>query len=99
MSFEPRGDTEDRIRQIAERLAPIYQAQEWSWIGCGVPDVDEIERTLAELALSVLGTPRNTSASTGRLTVERNCWFKGHDETCNCDVRVLLDLGDITEAT
>jgi hypothetical protein len=82
-------------RRAAERLAPVFQANDWRWVGTanGVPTVDEIEHQIAHMIDRVerepLGDPGDHSyIATGRLQVTRY-HFKGGD----IETQVCLEVG------
>jgi hypothetical protein len=52
------------LRDIAEQMQPVFEANRWQWAGLGIPTVDDIERMLSKLSLQAA---KDIFASTGRL--------------------------------
>lgn len=79
-------------RKAAEKVQPLYVANEWKLIsakGFGVPSVDELEYLINYLIEDVI-EHNYERASTGRITVQRH-----NDENGEKEVEIFFDLATI----
>lgn len=71
---QAQRDLYPRTREIAEKLAPIFEKSEFTWCmydgESRVPDVDDIESTLCSLVRELYYGEPHVHVSTGRIAIE-----------------------------
>ena len=72
--------------KYARKILFVYQTLEWKWMN-GVPDLEEIEATLSQLAHNLHCGGTRSAVSTGGLTA----WIEKNSGSVSCGFRLSLE--------
>ncbi|KKL74376.1 hypothetical protein LCGC14_2065490 [marine sediment metagenome] len=83
-----KAHTEYKLKEVARRAAIIFAAEGWEWAGVGIPNAEEIEKTIQELLTNK--QYGDLPGGTGRLAIYE-------DELCgDGGVMIALELGGLS---